>query len=87
MGECKTKAIQTKLETLNHNLTYPGIIKAYSGIFRTLCYPNIFKIVVYPENWHIQNQKNIQKPGIFTTLVYSEPRYIQKAGIFKIWGI
>ena len=39
--------------------------------------------------WHIQNQKNIQNPGIFTTLLYSnsEPRYIQNASIFKIWGI
>ena len=32
-----------------HNQTYPGIIQAYSGIFRTLCYPDIFKTVVYPE--------------------------------------
>ena len=87
MGECKTKAIQTNLGTFRHNQTYPGIIQAYSGIFRTLCYPDIFKTVVYPEPWHIQNQKHIQNPGKFTTLVYSEPRYIQNAGIFKIWGI
>ena len=33
---------------------------------------------------HIQNQKHIQNPGIFTTLVYSEPHYIQNTGIFKI---
>ena len=43
--------------------------------------------VVYPEPWHIQNQKHIQNPGIFATLVYSEPLYIQNAGIFKIQGI
>ena len=74
MGECKTKAIQTNIGTFRHNQAYPGIIQAYSGIFRTLCYPDIFKTVVYPEPWHIQNQKHIQNPGIFTILVYSEPR-------------
>ena len=39
MGECKTKAIQTN----------SGIIQAYLRIFRTLCYTDIFKTVVYPE--------------------------------------
>ena len=38
MGECKAKAIQTNLSTFKHNQTYPGIIQAYSGIFRTPCY-------------------------------------------------
>ena len=42
MGECKAKAIQTNLGTFRHNQTYPGIIQAYSGIFRTLCYPDVF---------------------------------------------
>ena len=87
MGECKTKAIQTNLGTFMHNQTNPGIIQTHSGIFRTLCYLDIFKTVVCPEPWHIQNQKHIQNPGIFTTLVHSEPHYIQNAGIFKIWGI
>ena len=88
MAECKIKAIQTNLGTLSYNyLRHPGIIQAYSAIFRTLCYPNIFKTVVYSEPWHIQNQKHIQNPCIFTALVYSEPRYIQNASIFKIWGI
>ena len=77
MGECKTKAIQTNLGTFSHNLAYPGIIQAYSGIFRTLCYPAIFKTVVCPEPWNIQNEKHIQNLGIFTTLIHSEPRYIQ----------
>ena len=86
-GERKTKAIQINLGTFKHNQTYSGIIQTYSGIFRTLCYPDIFKTVVYPEPWHIQNQKHIQNPSIFTTLVHSEPPYIQNAGIFKIWGI
>ena len=87
MGKCKTKAIQTDLGTFRHNQAYPGIIQAYSGIFKTLCNPGIFRTVVYPEPWHIQNQKHMQNPGIFTTLVYSEPRYIQNAGIFKIQDI
>ena len=78
MGECKTKAIQKNLGTFRHNQTYPEIIQEYSGIFRTLCYPDIFKTVVYPEPEHIQNL------GIFITLEYSEPHYIQNAGIFKI---
>ena len=79
MSKCKTKAIQIDLGIFRHNQTYPIIIPAYSGIFRTLCYPDIFKTVVYPEPSHIQNQKHIQNPGIFRTLVYSEPR----PGIFR----
>ena len=87
MSKYKTKAIQTDLGTFRHNQVYPGIIQTYSGIFKTLCNPGIFRTVVYPESWHIQNQKYIQNPSIFTTLAYSEPTYIQKAGIFKIQGI
>ena len=49
MGECKAKVIQTSLGTLRHNQTYSGIIQAYSSIFRALCYPDIFKTMVYPE--------------------------------------
>ena len=49
MGEYKAKAIQINLGTFRHNQTYPGIIQAYSSIFRALCYPDIFKTVVYPE--------------------------------------
>ena len=86
MGKSKTKAIQADLGTFRQNQQYPGIIQTYSGIFKTLCNPGIFRTVVYPEPWHIQNQKHIQNPGIFRTLVYSEPPYIQNAGIFKIRG-
>ena len=49
MGECKTKAIQTNLDTFRHNQTYPGIIRAYSDIFKTLRYLDIFKTVGYSE--------------------------------------
>ena len=72
MSECKTKAIKANLGTFRHNQIHPGIIQAYSSIFRTLSYPDIFKTVVYTEPKHIQNQKLIQNPGIFTTLLYSE---------------
>ena len=68
MGKCKTKAIQTDLGIFRHNQTYPGIIQAYSGIFRTLCYPDIFKTVVYPEPWYIQNAGIFKIRGIFRTL-------------------
>ena len=73
MSECKAKAIQTNLGTFRHNQPHPGIIQAYSGIFRTLCYPDIF-----------HNRGISRTRSIFRTLVYSEPRYIQNAGIFKI---
>ena len=52
----------------------------YSGIFKTLCNPGIFRAVTYPEpltyskletyseSWYIPN------PGIFRTLAYSESK-------------
>ena len=70
MGKCKTKAIETDLGAFIHNQAYPGVIQAYSGTFRTLCNPCIFRTVVYPEPWHIQNQMLIQNLCIFTTLLY-----------------
>ena len=76
MGECKAKAIQANLGTFRHNQTYPRIIQAYSGIFRTLCYPDIFY------NYGISRTLTYSEPE-----AYSEPRYIQNAGVFKIWGI
>ena len=83
MGECKAKPIQTNLGTFMHNKTYSGIILAYSGIFRNLYYPEIFKTVAYPVLLHLQNQNHIQNLSIFTTLLHSEPHYIQSAGIFR----
>ena len=50
MIECKTKDIQTNLGTFKHKQTYPGTIQTYSGIIRTLCYPDIFKNVGYLEH-------------------------------------
>ena len=83
MGECKAKSILTNLGTLRHNQTYPGIIQAYSGIFRTLCYPDIFyncgisrtltysESEAYSEPWYIQNS------AILRTLAYTNLRHIQ----------
>ena len=45
--------------------TYSGIIghiQEFSGIFRTLCKPDIFRTLVQNlKHWHIQNQRHIQK--------------------------
>ena len=39
-------------------------------IFKTRC---IFRILIYPKLWHIQNQKYIQNPRLFRTLENSKP--------------
>ena len=49
MGKYKTKTIQTDLGTFRHNWAYPGIIQAYSDIFKSLCNAGIFRTVVYSE--------------------------------------
>ena len=65
-GKCKTKAIQTDLGTFRHNQAYPKIIQAYSGIFRTLCNPDIFRL------WYTRNPDIFQTRRVFGTLAYSE---------------
>ena len=57
---------------IRHNQTYPGIIQVYSDIFRTLCYPNIFKTVVYREPETYSEPRHIHNVGIFRTLAYSK---------------
>ena len=62
MDKCKTKAIQPDLGTSRHNQTY-------LGIFKTVCYPEIFKTSIIgtqtiSETWHIHN------PGIFRAMAY-----------------
>ena len=49
MDKCKTKAIQADLSPFRHNQAYLGIIQVYSGTFKTLCNPGIFRTVVYLE--------------------------------------
>ena len=68
----KKKAIQVNLGTFRHNQTYPRVVQAYSDIFRTLCYPDIFKncgirtrsifrIPLHSKRWHIQNPTSMTK--------------------------
>ena len=59
MGECKAKAIQIILATFRHNQTYPETIQAHSGIFRTLCYPEIFY------NFGISRTLTYSKPAAY----------------------
>ena len=64
MDKCKTKAIQPNLGTSRHNQTY-------LGIFKTVCYTDIFKTSIIgtktnSETWHIHN------PGIFRAMAYSK---------------
>ena len=72
----KQKPIQMNLGTFRHSQTYPRIIQAYSGIFRTLCYLDIFyncgisrtltysEPKAYSERWHIQKLRHIQNPVV-----------------------
>ena len=43
-----------------------------SVIFKTR---GIFRTLVCPKRWHIQNQGNIQDPELFRTMGYSEPSH------------
>ena len=78
--------IQTYPDILRHIQTYSRIIRAYSepcvtltclglwyiqnhGMFKTR---NIFRTLVDPKIWNIQNQRHIQNPGLFRTLGYLE---------------
>ena len=97
--KCKTKAIHKDLAIFTltpvylgicrHVQGYSGIFKNYSGVFRTLRNPTIFRNLIYSEPLLIQNQKHNQKPFILRNLVYSESEvywehwYIQNSGIFR----
>ena len=82
MGKCKTKAIDADLGILRHilaysdifrhNQAYSGIFRNYSGLFWALCNPDIFRILVYSESSHIQDQSHIQNPCISKVLAHSE---------------
>ena len=56
MEKCKTKTIQTGLDTFRHNQAY---LKNYVNR----------AAVLYSKPWDIQNQKHIQNPGLFRTPV------------------
>ena len=59
-------------DIIRHNQVYSGIIQGYSGTFRGLCNPSIFRTLAYSKLWYIHN------PGIFRALVYTEFSHIQK---------
>ena len=73
MEKCKTKSIQGNSGILTHIPVYSGIFRNDSGIFRIFCNPGIFGALACSEPLHIQNQSNIQNPGILRTLTYSYP--------------
>ena len=80
-----TKAIQADLgifthilaysDIFKHKQAYSGIIWAYSGIFRTLCNPSIFKTLLhsepkaYSELWYIQNPVQYLQSSVFPKIV------------------
>ena len=76
--------MNVKQKPFSHNLTYPEDIQAYSGIFRTLCYRNIFKNCRISRTLTYSEPEAYSEPQHVQNLVYSEPRYIPNAGIFKI---
>ena len=79
MGKCKTKAIQTDLDTFRHSQSYPGNVQTYSKHFVTLAHSE----PLYIKNPGILRTKSIFRtlayfqPGIFRTPVYSERCHIE----------
>ena len=81
MGKYKTKAIQASLGIFMHIWAYSGNIQPYSEPCVTLAYSEywynqnseifkiryIFRTLVHPKLWYIQNQRHIQNPGLFRT--------------------
>ena len=66
------------LGTFRHSQTYQGIIQAYSGILKTLCYSDIFcdcgisRTLIYSEPEAYSEPWYIQNPAIFRMLGYSK---------------
>ena len=46
---------QTYSEPCRNQTVYSAIIQPYSGIFRILCSPHIWRNLAYLESWNIQN--------------------------------
>ena len=62
--------LDKELQWLNVKRTlFRYIIQTYSETCETVAY---FRTVIYPEPWHIQNQKHIQNLSILRTLAYSK---------------
>ena len=58
---------------LCHFQAYSGIIQPSSKSCVTWQNQRHIQNLVYPKLWHIQNQRQIQNPGLFRTLGHSEP--------------
>ena len=71
MEKCKTKTIQTGLDTFRHNQAY---LKNYVNR-------------AYTQPCYIQNPEIFKTRNTFRTLVYSEPRCNENSGIFKTQGL
>ena len=65
--------IQAYSHLFRYNQVYSGIFQSYSGIFRTLYNPGIFRTLAYSELEACSEPWRIQNPGVLTTLEYSEP--------------
>ena len=87
--------IQIYSSKVRRNQTYPGIIQAYSGIFRTPVYseaysetqyikkPYICRTLVYSKSWHIQKQRHIQKLDILKTQEMFRTRGIFRSLVYS----
>ena len=51
---------------IRHKKPYSEIIQEYSGSFRDLYNPSIFRTLAYSELWYVHH------PGTFRALVYTE---------------
>ena len=69
---------QGNVNRFRHIQIQSGTLRNYSGISRTLCKPGIFL------NIRTLEYSTIHNPGTFSSLVYSEPWYMQNPDIFMI---
>ena len=80
-----------------YNQAYSGIFRNYSGIFWTLFNPGIgifktrgiFKTLVYPKLWHIQNPGLFRTGGILRTFTMPHEKQLTAIIIFAsyIFGV
>ena len=77
----QTKAIQVDVDIFTHILAYSDICKCKQAYSPAYSEPSVTQ--AYLEPLYIQNQRHIQNPGIFRTLVYLESWYIQNPSIFR----
>ena len=86
--------VNVKQKPFRQIQTHSSISRNYSGIFRTMCNPGIFRIVVYPEPDIFRTRSisripvypepwYIQNPSIFKTLAYRNQKHIHNPGTFR----